>query len=343
MLHRIAGDHSALIAVLALLASTSVLAGCDLTKLTAQSSARLFHRASVAFEEQQDYELAGQAAPAFILQLEGILRVVPEDEELLFTASKSWTAYAFGFIEDDMQALEERGELDGAERQRARARRMYLRGRDLGRRLLEQMASGAEQAIKAGPDRLREFLARELDSAEDAPALFWTGYAWGVAIDISRDDPTLVADLELARVLVERSLELDETYYDAAAHTFLGYDKSILSPALGGDPEAGRRHFDRALALTRRTALMVQMNFARSYALQTQQRELFQSLLREVISAGPDLNPAARLPNEIARRRAERLLAQTDELFPPPLPAAAPPSLDRSRLAAGPSFYPIEE
>jgi hypothetical protein len=308
-----------------------LVAGCDMTTLTAHSSAGLFRRASVAFDEQSDYELARQAAPAFILQFEGVLRVVPDDEDLLFTASKSWSGYAFGFIEDEMQAAEARGDLEEAERLRVRARRMYLRARDLGLRLLEQMASGTQAAARAGSDNLEKFVQREFDDAADAPALFWTGYAWGAAIDISRDDPTLVADLELARVLVARSVGLDESYEHAAGHTFLGYDNAILSPAIGGDPEGGKRHFERALTLTGRKALMVQLNYARSYAAQTQRRDLFVSLLNEVVSAPDEQTDPNRLANEVARRRAQRLLTHTDDLFPPALAPEEPVAREPDR------------
>jgi hypothetical protein len=296
-----------------------LVAGCDMTTLTAHSSAGLFRRASVAFDEQPDYELARQAAPAFILQFEGVLRVVPDDEDVLFSACKSWSSYAFGFIEDEMQTAEARGDLEEAERLRVRARRMYLRARDLGLRLLDQMTTGTSAATRAGPERLQKFLNDEFADPDDAPALFWTGYAWGAAIDISRDDPALLADLALARVLVERSVELDESYQHAAGHTFLGYDNSIFSPALGGDPEGGRQHFERALTLTKRKALMVQLNYARSYAAQTQRRDLFVSLLNEVVSAPNEDEDPNRLANEVARRRALRLLGRVDELFPPPL------------------------
>jgi hypothetical protein len=299
-----------------------LVAGCDMTTLTAHSSAGLFRRASVAFDEQSDYELARQAAPAFLLQFEGVLRVVPEDEDLLFTACKSWSGYAFGFIEDEMETADARGDLEAAERLRMRARRMYLRARDLGLRLLEQRASGAQAATRAGSDSLGRFVQSELDDAADAPALFWTGYAWGAAIDISRDDPALVADRELARVLVQRSVELDEAYEHAAGHTFLGYDNSI--PAIGGDPEGGKRHFERALTLTGRKALMVQLNYARSYAAQTQRRDLFVSLLNEVVSAPDEDVDPNRLANEVARRRAQRLLARLEDMFPPPAAPAAP-------------------
>jgi hypothetical protein len=294
-----------------------LLAGCDMTRFTARSSAGLFERAAPAFDEQSDYEFAKQAAPASIMQLEGILRIEPEDPRLLLAAAQAWTSYAYGFVEEELEVAEQRGDLQGADHQRARARRMYLHAHDLGRRWLLERASGTERALSAGPDRLRDFLVRELDDESDAKALFWTGYSWGEAIDISRDDPALMADLPLARTLVEHSVKLDERYYGAAGHIFLGCSHATLSPALGGDPKAAHRHFERALALTRRTALMVQVNYARCYAVQTQNRPLFLSLLQETSRASIDLNPQARLPNEIARRRATRLLARVDELFPP--------------------------
>jgi hypothetical protein len=303
--------------------------GCDMTTFTAHSSAKLFRRASVAFDEQPDYELAREAAPALILQLEGVLRVVPDDRDLLFSTSKSWASYAFGFVEDDLQAAEARGDLEEADRLRARARRMYLRARDLGLELLEQMAPGAQAAAKAGPESLAKFASAEFDDAEDAPALLWTGNAWGAAIDISRDDPTLLADKELARVLVERSVELDESYQFASGHAFLGYDRAILSPALGGEPEEGKKHFERALWLTKRKALLVQLNYARSYAAQTQRRDLYVSLLNEIVTTPDDDAGPSRLANEVARRRARRLLEHVDELFPPALTPEQPVAVQR--------------
>jgi len=323
---RAAQSESRIVLVILL---SSLAAACDMTSLAARSSAGLFRRASVAFDEQFDYELARQAAPAFLLQFEGLLRVVPDDEDVLFSASKAWSSYAFGFIENDLLAAEARGAQAEADLFRDRARRMYARAREVGLRLLERMAPGLGAATRAGPERLSQFVRRELDDPADAPALFWTGNAWGLQIDISRDDPALVADLALPRILVQRSVELDESYQQAAGHTFLGYDASILSPALGGDPERGREHFERALALTRRDALLVQLNYARSYATQTQRRDLFAALLDEVVSAPERGADESRLANQVACRRAQQLLDQIDELFPAPIAAGQPAAAAR--------------
>lgn len=303
-----------LLFVLVALAAPLVL-GCDLTKMAAGQTAHVFQRAAPAFDEQSDYEFAGQAAAGSVLQLEGVLRVVPDNEILKLEAARGWTGYAFGYIEDQMELAEIAGNLDEADRQRARARTMYLRARELGRLLLEQQAEGFEEAVAGGPDVLRAFIAEEFDDEEDAPALFWTGYAWGSAINVSLDDPALIADLPLARTLVERSVELDEAYYNAAGLTFLGFANSVVNEMFGGNPPRGREYFERALQQTERKALLVQFNYARSYAIQTQDRALFEQLLREVIDAPDDILPSARLPNVIAKRRAARYLARADELF----------------------------
>jgi hypothetical protein len=59
---------------------------------------------------------------------------------------------------------------------------------------------------------------------------------------------------------------------------------------------------------------MLHFMYARTYAVNTQNRELFEKLLNEVIDA-PDLGPRVRLSNKIARVRAARYLARADDLF----------------------------
>jgi hypothetical protein len=272
-------------------------------------------RAAPVLEEQTDYELARAAAPAGLIQIEGLLHVAPEDERLLLLGAKSFASYTYAFIEDEMERAELAGNLAEADRQRARARDMYLKAKGFGMRLLEGLEPGSTRSFERDPDALKRSLAGAFTDPSEAPALFWAGYAWGSAIGVSRDDSTLLADLTLAGMLVERSVELDEHYYHAAGHVFLGVVHSSRSASVGGDPERGRQHFEKALALTSRKALVVQLNYARFYAVQAQDRGLFLRLLGEVID-GPraPVSPLS-LANAIAQRRAERLRPQADTLI----------------------------
>jgi hypothetical protein len=195
-----------------------------------------------------------------------------------------------------------------------RARWMYLRARNVGFELLRSSADGFDDARAGGLPAFERWLDAEFDDAEQAPALLWTGYSWGSAINVSLEDPELIADLGMAKALVQRSVELDPRYYNAAGLTFLGYAEAGFPEALGGNPEAGQRSFERALTLTERHALIIQVNYAKSYAVATGNRELFVQLLEEVVNA-TDQGNEVRLSNKIAQRRARRYLANIDQYF----------------------------
>ena len=77
-----------------------LLVGCDTVRLAAASSAELFTRAQPAIEQYWEYETAGKAAPAGILQLEGVLRIVPDNERILILTIGAYLGYGVGWIED---------------------------------------------------------------------------------------------------------------------------------------------------------------------------------------------------------------------------------------------------
>ena len=120
-----------------------------------------------------------------------------------------------------------------------------------------------------------------------------------------------VADLPYAQALVQRSVDLDRSYYNATGLTFMGVAESS---ALSAELERAKAYFDEALAETDRRALMIQVNMARHYAVRAGDRALYEKLLNEVLEAG-DLLPTARLANRIARVRAELYLDNEDQLF----------------------------
>lgn len=301
--------------------------GCNMTQLAVETQAEVMELAFPAIEEQADYEFAREGIPANLVQVDGLIKVQPDNERLLFLATQGFASYAYGFIEDDMQRAELAGDLEAADRYRARAREMYLKARDYGLALLSLIESDFPEELPRDPDQLKKVLNELFTDAEDAKALFWTGNAWGSAINISRDDPLLVADLPFTTVFVERSVELDEKYYHAAGHTFLGVANSALGESMGGDPEKGRQHLEKALELTGRKATLVQVNYAQGYAVQKNDKALFTKLLNEAIETPIPKGDLA-LPNTIAKRRAERLLAQVDTLIMTPLEDLPPGPAD---------------
>lgn len=285
--------------------------GCDIAKFTADSTAGVFARAAPAFESYWDYELAGEAVPATIVQLEGIARVVPDNDSILAQLSQAYVAYAYGWIEADAEALEFEGKYDEADAQRKRARTMYLRAIDLTRHRIRLYNEDIDMAVRGSVEDLEAWLYGAFVEKTDAEMLLWHGYAWGSFINTAKDDMEAVADLAYAKAFVARSIELDPDYYNAAGYTFMGV---ATASEMAADMDQAKVYFEKALATTERRALQTQVNMARHYAVKTGDRALFDALLTEVLDAHDPL-PEARLANTMARERATLYKENADQLF----------------------------
>lgn len=304
---RVTGVLLGTIACLAIFANL----GCDTTKFATNGMSDGFLRGSPAVEQHWDYDLVGQAMPNNLIQLEGFLRIVPENEIFLLQAMRGYVSYGYGWLEDRAETHDLVGEYEEAAVLRGRAKLLYLRARDLGKHWIGLHHEGMEDALAGDIEGFEQWL-QGIDDPEQVPMLLWTGYAWGSYINVAKDDMEAVADLAYAQALVERAVELDEPYYHAAGVTFLAV---VNTSALGADLDAAQQLWERSLELTERHNLLVLVNMAKLYAVKRQDRALYISLLREVLEAG-DVLPEARLGNRIARRRAARYLTQVDDLFP---------------------------
>lgn len=298
-----------------------LLVGCDVTKFTANSTSGLFRRAAPAIERHWDYELVGEAMPSNIVQMEGLLQIVPENETIVTNAIRLYTGYAYGWIEDRVEVLQGEGHFLEAEAEMTRARYMYERARDLAVHLIGIDHEGFQAKYDEGLEPFQAWLQEEFDDAEDdCPGLLFAGYAWGSYINANKSDMEAVADLPFAEALVQRSIELDPAYFNHAGLIFMAVAKTA---APGADLDAAEPYWQRAIEATERRNLLLLVNMAKAYSVRRQDREQFVALLREVLEAG-DVLPEQRLQNQIARRRAARYLRQVNELFPPDVPPAAP-------------------
>ena len=61
-----------------LFAGLVAVTACDTQKMAADATAELFGRAAPGIEQHWDYDVVGKSFPASIIQLEGLLHVVPD-------------------------------------------------------------------------------------------------------------------------------------------------------------------------------------------------------------------------------------------------------------------------
>jgi hypothetical protein len=287
--------------------------GC-LTKVAANTTANFLTEAAPAARAYFDYESAGNAAANGLIQLEGLHRISPGNENLTLTLAQGYVAYAFGWVMDRQEAAQLDGRFDEADREQARAYFMYERARLLVLSLMRQRDDGIDRALERDPAVLTAYLREHYaDPEDDIELVFWLAVAWGSVISNSPSNTALI-DLPQVKALAQHSVALDEKYENGGALALLGGFEAAYPEQLGGNWKKGREYFERAIAISGRRNHLHQINFARIYAVNAQDRALFVSLMREVIESG-DQGDAVRLSNKVARRRAERYLRYVDELF----------------------------
>ncbi|HEY9174593.1 MAG TPA: TRAP transporter TatT component family protein, partial [Verrucomicrobiae bacterium] len=167
------------------------------------------------------------------------------------------------------------------------------------------------------PDRLRANPREAVRGAraKDVPLLYWTAASWAAAISLSKDDPALIGEIPQMEALMDRALELDESYDAGVIHTFLITYEMARQGAPGEPAARSRQHYERALELSRGQQAGPLVAFAEAVCVQRQDLKQFDALLQQALAINPDAQPESRLVNLVMQRRARWLLAKRDELF----------------------------
>jgi len=250
-----------------------------------------------SMHEEPDPVLAQQAIPANLKVMEGMLKSDPDNPGLLTRLAEGFCTYAFSFVEDEDPE---------------RASALYLRGKNHG---LHGLAAAGDVRLPANSS-LDEFSTAAVTiQAEQLPTLFWLTHCWAGWLMLNLHEPEALAGISKVEQLILRSLELDETFYYAGPHLLAGAFYGSRTKLLGGDPAKAKFHFERNLQLNGNKFLLTYVLFARTYAVNAQDRDLYEKLLNDVLAAPPDILPGQRLANEVAKRKAEKMLEMTDELF----------------------------
>lgn len=273
------------------------LSACSMGKMVVQGTQSVMDSNIDAMNRETDLELARAAMPASLKVLEGMIIEDPGNTAMHLYAAEGFYGYAFGFIE-----LEDR----------RRASLLYRRCYEHARKALVQTGMALDPE-KAPPAALEAAVAGT--GAKSVPALFWTASCLGKWIDMNRDEPAGIAELATAATLMQRVLELDDTYYYGGAHMFFGVYYGGRAPLFGGNPALAEEHFERAAEINDNRLLLVDLLHAEFLDRQLLDGSGFHNRLIRIIDAPADLYPEMALVNAIAKQRALYLLAFEDEWF----------------------------
>ncbi len=274
-----------------------LLVSCSTQRMAAQLAFPLVQGQYKAMQEEADLGLAAEAIPSNLKMMEGLLKGDESSMPILNNLAEGFCSYSFSFIEDSNPE---------------RASALYQRGRGYAVRSLAESSGVKDLLTLTGKEF--QFVLKGMN-ANDLPALFWLGQCWSGWLMLNLGSPETFADISRVEWLMKRTADLDEDYHYAGPHLALGGFYGSRTKMLGGDPEKARYHFERNLELNQRKFLLTQLIYARTYAVQSQDKELFGRLLKEILDSSSNALPEQRLANEVAKQKARKLLDMADELF----------------------------
>jgi hypothetical protein len=296
--------------------TAALLAGCDMGKLTVNTTSKVLARAQPSIKMESDYELAARAMPGTLKTVEGFWVVNPENEKLTAILMEGYCQYGTGFVEDEWEIADIAKDFDRKEELSARATKMFTRCMNYA---LLALGKKWQEGIFAEFDQVKKLV----DSAggDERNALMWAAIGLGSTINQNKDKPEIFSMLPVAKMMLEKVAALDakslpsDPAFAALPQIALGMLNSATSTQLGGDPKKAEAHFMKALELTGDKFLLARVLYARRVGVMTQNRKLFHDNLVKVLQTAPSVWPEQRLANEVAHRRARRYLKIEKELF----------------------------
>lgn len=264
--------------------------------MTVGAAASLLEDVAKASGKQSDLRLIREGMPSYLMLIDGMVEALPNNDRLLITAAQSYASYASAFVQDEDKEY---------------AASLYARARDYALRALDQIGfrnpgSRSFEDFEIGLNDLGK---------EDVPYIFWAASCWGSWISMNQDSMAAMAELPRVELMMGKVLELNEAYYYGGAHIFMGVLEASKPKMAGGDLETARNHFLKAIALGDGKFLMAEIYYANYYAKKAFDRELFISILKEVLASPADETPELTLLNTVAHTKAEIMLNEVDEYF----------------------------
>ena len=289
-----------------------VSAGCSIKKYAVNVVGDALAEGNSVYETDEDVPFVGEALPFGLKLVESLLQESPDHRGLLVTAAKGFVLYSFAYVDYPAEVAADEN-IERARELRTRARKFYLRAFGYGLRGLERSYPGLGDRLTPDPVAAVSVIHNRKRKQQDLPFLYWTAASLGLAISVSKNDAAMLARIPEVEAMLERALELDESWDNGAFHEF----QVTLAGSTPGTPDEAkiRKHYERALELSAGKRGGLHVSLAQALSIPRQNRAEFTSLLNKALAIDPDENVEYRLVNLLAQRRARWLLGRTDELF----------------------------
>ncbi len=281
-----------IVRIFALFAAT-LLGGCSFIIDTQTSNAA--DQLSATIMNHDDPATVSAAIPTLLILMDSYARGEKSSGDAKLSAAKLYGAYAGAFVED------------------------MSRRKTLTSTAFHYAKSGSckKDFAWCGLDRFdKDMFAAFVENLDknQIDIIYAYAVAWLSYIEAHSDDWNAIADLPKPQQMFTFVIDQDESYDNAGAHLYLAALALTIPPALGGKPEIGKQHFERAIELTDGRNLLIKVEYARRYARLIFDKELHHQLLVDVLASDPH-QEGLTLMNVWAQQQAQILLDDESDYF----------------------------
>ncbi len=150
----------------------------------------------------------------------------------------------------------------------------------------------------------------------DIAPLYFATNAWMLWINLAHaDNSEALNDLPKVEAMMDRVLELDDTFYHGGIHALMGSNFVSRPEMFGGQPEQAKIHFNEAFEISESKYLLWYFLYAKYYAVSIDDKELFVTTLNKILSAPDDILPEEAFTNGAVKLKAKELLGHADDYF----------------------------
>lgn len=250
---------------------------------------------SASILNHPDPKTIEQALPTYLVLLDSLIEKSPNDAAMLRQGASLYVAYAGLFVNDKER------------QQRLTKRALHYSSRAI----CEYRADTCALTDMKFAPAMARITSMTMD---DLPYFYTLGETWAAWIQAHSSDWNAVAQLAQVKGIMQTIVQRDQNFERGGGHLYLGILNTLLPPAMGGKPEVGRQHFERAIEIAEQRNLMQKVAFARHYARLVYDQLLHDKLLQEVLSADPAI-PGFTLINTLAQLQAKSLLESAEDFF----------------------------
>lgn len=291
--------------------------GCDIGKITVNTTSKVLERGQPSLQQESDYELARNAIPGALKTVESFWIVDPDNERLIKILTEGYCQYGTAFVEDDWERAKFAKDLDAIAYNNTRATHIFTRCMNYA---LKTLGGRWQKEIFAEPDVVNK-LIKDTGKGKRFPMMM-AGLALGSIINHNLTRIELIGYLPTVEGIMNRIIEIDaksglpkNKQHAALPYVALGMLYTSRGKAMGGDPEKGRQMFEMALKVTDNKFLLARTLMAYRVGVITNDRKFFHDQLKQVLETAPSVWPEQRLANEVAHRKARLYLSHEKDLF----------------------------